>query len=207
MGVGFISAGFLALVVISLGSAWGVLEALHTRSRRSFLIIYTVESLPAILVVMMLYQLCHVDARTDGDIHDHSPSFALFAWKARITAGRDERAPLQQTMANDVLGDDHVHCNRWTARFGITAQGRFHPLVDKTNLKIGFSCLHIERSHRNITGPFRPNCVAFDLWEMIVRSFFQMYLGPNRYSMSYYDQDVYAAPGQIDVLSPTGRTT
>ena len=53
MGVGFISAGFLALVVISLGSAWGVLEALHTRSRRSFLIIYTVESLPAILVVMI----------------------------------------------------------------------------------------------------------------------------------------------------------
>ena len=30
MGIGFISAGFLALVVISLGSAWGVLEALHT---------------------------------------------------------------------------------------------------------------------------------------------------------------------------------
>ena len=53
MGIGFISAGFLALVVISMGSAWGVLEALNTRSRRAFLIIYSLESLPAVVLVMI----------------------------------------------------------------------------------------------------------------------------------------------------------
>lgn len=51
MGTGFIAAGFLALVVISLGSAWGVLEALNTTSRKSFLVVYTVESLPAVFLV------------------------------------------------------------------------------------------------------------------------------------------------------------
>ncbi len=53
MGIGFISAGFLALVVISLGSVWGVLEALNIRSRRAFLWIYMFESLPAVLLVMI----------------------------------------------------------------------------------------------------------------------------------------------------------
>jgi len=52
MGMGFIFAGFLALVVVSLGSAWGVLEATgHTNSRRSFLTIYAFESLPAVITV------------------------------------------------------------------------------------------------------------------------------------------------------------
>ncbi|MDG6995066.1 MAG: divalent metal cation transporter [Nitrososphaerota archaeon] len=53
MGIGFIAAGFLALVVISLGSAWGVLEALNKRSRKSFLTVYAIESLPAVLLVLV----------------------------------------------------------------------------------------------------------------------------------------------------------
>jgi Mn2+/Fe2+ NRAMP family transporter len=53
MGLGFIFAGFLALVVISLGSAWGVLEALRWKSKSSFLWVYALESLPAVLVVLL----------------------------------------------------------------------------------------------------------------------------------------------------------
>ena len=53
MGIGFVSAGFLALVVISLGSAWGVLEALNAKSKNSFLTVYALESLPALLLVLL----------------------------------------------------------------------------------------------------------------------------------------------------------
>jgi len=56
MGMGFLFAGFLALVVVSLGSAWGVLEATgHASgpdSRASFLAIYALESLPALILVV-----------------------------------------------------------------------------------------------------------------------------------------------------------
>jgi len=55
MGMGFLFAGFLALVVVSLGSAWGVLEATGRaagpKSKTSFLTIYAIESLPAIILV------------------------------------------------------------------------------------------------------------------------------------------------------------
>ena len=51
MGIGFFAAGFLALVVISLGSAWGVLEAIDAKGRKSFLTVYGLESLPALLLV------------------------------------------------------------------------------------------------------------------------------------------------------------
>jgi Mn2+/Fe2+ NRAMP family transporter len=58
MGIGFIFAGFLALVVVSLGSAWGVLEATgHSNgpnSRTSFLTIYVFESLPALILVVVI---------------------------------------------------------------------------------------------------------------------------------------------------------
>ncbi len=54
MGIGFIFAGFLALVVISLGSAWGVLEATGKTSHRSFLIVYILESLPAVILVTIV---------------------------------------------------------------------------------------------------------------------------------------------------------
>ncbi|MGD0159239.1 MAG: NRAMP family divalent metal transporter [Candidatus Bathyarchaeia archaeon] len=55
IGMGFLFAGFLALVVVSLGSAWGVLEATGRatgpKSRASFLTIYAFESLPALILV------------------------------------------------------------------------------------------------------------------------------------------------------------
>lgn len=53
LGIGFIAAGFLALVVVSMGSAWGVLEAIGSSSRRSFLTVYLGESTPALLLVVL----------------------------------------------------------------------------------------------------------------------------------------------------------
>ncbi len=53
VGVGFIAAGFLALVVVSMGSAWGVMEAVGKTSRRSFLAVYLAESSPALLLVAL----------------------------------------------------------------------------------------------------------------------------------------------------------
>lgn len=55
IGFTFLFAGFLALIVVSLGSAWGVLEATgRPNSRRSFLTIYIFESLPAIVLVSII---------------------------------------------------------------------------------------------------------------------------------------------------------
>lgn len=54
MGIGFVAAGFLALVVISLGSAWGVLEGLGLRSQSSLAFVYLTESIPALLVVLLI---------------------------------------------------------------------------------------------------------------------------------------------------------
>jgi len=52
-GIGLISAGFLALVVISLGSAWGVVEALGIGKRNAWKI-YVLESTPAVIVSLIL---------------------------------------------------------------------------------------------------------------------------------------------------------
>ena len=54
LGIGFIAAGFLALVVVSLGSAWGVLEGLGLRTRKAFPYVYLAESVPALLVVVLI---------------------------------------------------------------------------------------------------------------------------------------------------------
>jgi Mn2+/Fe2+ NRAMP family transporter len=51
IGALFLFAGFLALIVISLGSAWGVLEATGKTSQKSFITIYMAESIPAIILV------------------------------------------------------------------------------------------------------------------------------------------------------------
>ena len=56
LGAGLVAAAFLALVVISLGSAWGVREAFGL-SPRSTIWIYAVESLPALLVPLFYPQL------------------------------------------------------------------------------------------------------------------------------------------------------
>jgi Mn2+/Fe2+ NRAMP family transporter len=57
-GIGLASASFLALVVISLASTWGIAEALGWRARigerfslaRNFYVVYLLETLPAVLI-------------------------------------------------------------------------------------------------------------------------------------------------------------
>ncbi|MGC8676173.1 MAG: NRAMP family divalent metal transporter [Candidatus Micrarchaeia archaeon] len=50
-GIGLIGAGFLALTVIALGSAWGIAEALDIK-RKNW--IYVLESLPAAAIAMLI---------------------------------------------------------------------------------------------------------------------------------------------------------
>jgi Mn2+/Fe2+ NRAMP family transporter len=51
-GIGLVTAGFLALTVISLGSAWGVVEALGLPRDRAFWV-YLIESIPAALFAVI----------------------------------------------------------------------------------------------------------------------------------------------------------
>ncbi|MGA8905010.1 MAG: divalent metal cation transporter [Candidatus Bathyarchaeia archaeon] len=57
--IGLIAASFLALVVVSLGSAWGVAETIGW-GRQRFFWIYLFESLPALVVPMLLPDLFHL---------------------------------------------------------------------------------------------------------------------------------------------------
>jgi manganese transport protein len=57
--VGLIAASFLALVVVSLGSAWGVAETIGW-GRQKFFWIYLLESLPALAVPMLFPDLFHL---------------------------------------------------------------------------------------------------------------------------------------------------
>jgi len=56
LGAALVAAAFLALVVISLGSAWGVVEALGLRRDRT-LWIYVAESVPAVVVPILFPHL------------------------------------------------------------------------------------------------------------------------------------------------------
>jgi manganese transport protein len=56
LGAGLVAAAFLALVVISLGSAWGVTEAFGL-SPKSMIWIYVGESLPAVFIPLLFPQL------------------------------------------------------------------------------------------------------------------------------------------------------
>ena len=60
MGALFLFAGFLALIVISLGSAWGVLEATGKTSQKSFMAVFMIESLPAIILVATITGYIHL---------------------------------------------------------------------------------------------------------------------------------------------------
>jgi Mn2+/Fe2+ NRAMP family transporter len=51
-GLGLITASFIALIVISLGSSWGVTEALGWKRQRWFSL-YLLESIPAAIVVLV----------------------------------------------------------------------------------------------------------------------------------------------------------
>ncbi len=52
-GIGLISASFVALVVISLASAWGLAESMRIR-KESVWLIYVIESFPAVIVALLI---------------------------------------------------------------------------------------------------------------------------------------------------------
>ena len=64
-GIGLASAGFLALVAISLASTWGVAEAFGWRAKigerfslaKNFYLIYLIETLPAALIPLLFKDL------------------------------------------------------------------------------------------------------------------------------------------------------
>ena len=55
-GTGLIAASFIALIVISLGSSWGVTEALGWR-RKNWFKLYLIESIPALVIPMVTLNL------------------------------------------------------------------------------------------------------------------------------------------------------
>ncbi len=55
-GVGLISAGFVALVVVSLGSAWGVTSAMGWGKKNLFRV-YLLESIPALAISLLPFNL------------------------------------------------------------------------------------------------------------------------------------------------------
>jgi manganese transport protein len=52
-GIGLVAAAFLALTVVSLGSAWGLVEAIGWPRSQAFWV-YFVESIPAVILTMVL---------------------------------------------------------------------------------------------------------------------------------------------------------
>lgn len=52
-GIGLIAAGFIALIIISMGSAWGVAESLNLK-KNSYWVLYVLESLPAVVAVILI---------------------------------------------------------------------------------------------------------------------------------------------------------
>ncbi len=58
-GIGLIAASFIALIVISLGSSWGVVEALGW-GRKNWFKVYLIESIPALIVTMLTLNLVNL---------------------------------------------------------------------------------------------------------------------------------------------------
>jgi NRAMP (natural resistance-associated macrophage protein)-like metal ion transporter len=58
-GIGLIAASFIALIVISLGSCWGVTEAMGW-GRENWFKVYLIESLPALLVPIVTLNLVNL---------------------------------------------------------------------------------------------------------------------------------------------------
>lgn len=52
-GIGLIAAGFIALILISMGSAWGVAESLNL-NKKSYWLLYVFESIPAVIAIMVV---------------------------------------------------------------------------------------------------------------------------------------------------------
>lgn len=62
-GIGLVSAGFIALIVTSMGSAWGVVDAMgwsggKTKSR--WFTVYVLESVPALFITLAPYNLVNL---------------------------------------------------------------------------------------------------------------------------------------------------
>ncbi len=55
-GIGLITASFIALIVISLGSCWGVTEALGW-GRKNWFKVYLIESIPAVFIPLFSFNL------------------------------------------------------------------------------------------------------------------------------------------------------
>jgi len=55
-GVGLVTASFIALIVISLGSSWGVTEAMGW-GRKHWFKVYLIESIPAVLIPLFSFNL------------------------------------------------------------------------------------------------------------------------------------------------------
>jgi Mn2+/Fe2+ NRAMP family transporter len=55
-GVGLVSAGFVALIVVSLGSAWGVTSAMGW-GKKSLFRVYLLESVPALVISLLPFNL------------------------------------------------------------------------------------------------------------------------------------------------------
>ena len=58
-GIGLIAASFIALIVISLGSCWGVIEALGWGRKNSFKI-YIIESIPGLILPLLSLNLVNL---------------------------------------------------------------------------------------------------------------------------------------------------
>ncbi len=58
-GIGLIASSFIALIVISLGSCWGVTEALGW-GRKNWFKVYLVESIPALVITMVTLNLVNL---------------------------------------------------------------------------------------------------------------------------------------------------
>lgn len=58
-GIGLIAASFIALIVISLGSSWGVTEALGW-GRKNWFKVYLVESVPAVIIPLLSLNLINL---------------------------------------------------------------------------------------------------------------------------------------------------
>ena len=52
-GIGLVAAAFLALIAISFGSAWGLVEAMGWKRNRAFPV-YFLESIPAVVITLFL---------------------------------------------------------------------------------------------------------------------------------------------------------
>lgn len=58
-GIGLIAASFIALIVISLGSSWGVVEAVGW-GRKNWFKLYIVESIPALIIPVLSLNLVNL---------------------------------------------------------------------------------------------------------------------------------------------------